>query len=173
MTSTARQKKKLESSEHLAMLIEQIILLSDNAKIQKSPVEIITEKAKSSNAKETTLEPESNNQREFFLAQQSYLMQSRNYQLFLKSLDEAYTTNVTQKFAFENYDGKKEAGGFEVISFKERVEVARKIHMNALLGAGHNHVQPKDMDAYRYWTMASKFNQMLSFIMYDRAISGG
>ena len=101
-------------------------------------------------------------------------MVSRNYQLFLDSLNEPYTSNLPKQQDFYNSEQKeKPESGFEVISYKERMQVARNVQMNALLGGGHNYVPPKDMESYKYWAIASKFNQLLSFLMYDRVTGGG
>jgi hypothetical protein len=170
----AVRKPRKDPNEHIASLIEEIMRLKD----RKSPVEIIAEvePKMTGSEKEASWEPEKEGHKETFsfFAHQSYVMISRNYQLFLESLNDPYTSNLPKQTpSYSTDEERKPEPGFEVISYRERVHVARNMHMNALMGGGHNHVPPKDMDAYKFWTMASKFNQLLSFMMYDRAISGG
>ena len=61
--------------------------------------------------------------------------------------------------------------GDEVISFKERKELVRKIMLNSLMHGDHNHIDPQQKQAYQFWKYASKFNRSLSQMMYDCAMS--
>jgi hypothetical protein len=94
--------------------------------------------------------------------------------------------------AFGNYD-KYNAGqdsedkekrnfnwGQEVITYKEVKDIARRIHMNALMSgdyvgdiSGHNSVGWQENQEYKFWKYASKFNELMSFILYDSVGSGG
>jgi hypothetical protein len=59
----------------------------------------------------------------------------------------------------------------EAISYKERKDFVRTIQMNALMGAMHNAVDPQIKEAYEMWKYASKFNQLMSFMMYEKVLS--
>jgi hypothetical protein len=59
----------------------------------------------------------------------------------------------------------------DAISYKERKDYVRTIQMNALMGGTHNAVDPKIKEAYEMWKLASKFNQLMSFMMYDSVLS--
>jgi len=63
--------------------------------------------------------------------------------------------------------------GEEVISYRERKELVRKMQMNALMQGGHNNVDPGAKERYEFWKYTSKFNLLMSFMMYERALSGG
>jgi len=61
--------------------------------------------------------------------------------------------------------------GEEVINYDERKETVRAIQMNAIMGGEHNYASPKMKEKYKFWKFSSKFNQLLSFLMYDRITS--
>ncbi len=61
--------------------------------------------------------------------------------------------------------------GAEVIDYGERVLHVRAIQANALLQGSHNYVDPRRAEEYKWWTMASKFNLLMSFSQYDHFLS--
>jgi hypothetical protein len=169
MMEKAAKRRKKDSDRHIAEIVEEILRLSE----KKSPVEKIAEEKPKTEPKAEWVS-EAKDEGDSFIAHQNYVMVSRNYQLFLESLNEPYTSNLPKNVdLYSESQNKGPEPGFEVISYKERLQVARNVQMNALLGGGHNYVPPKDMESYKYWTIASKFNQLLSFLMYDRVTGGG
>lgn len=87
---------------------------------------------------------------------------------------------------YNPYDDKKEDGkrnfewGQEVVTYSEIKDIVRRIHMNALLSgnssgdiSGHNSVSWQEVQDYKFWKYCSKFNEMMSFVLYDLVGSGG
>ncbi len=80
----------------------------------------------------------------------------------------------------EEKDKRKFSWGQEVITYREVKDIARRIHMNALMSgdyvgdiSGHNSIGWQENQEYKFWKYASKFNELMSFILYDSVGSGG
>jgi hypothetical protein len=102
----------------------------------------------------------------------SYDAATRRYQSYMASLPDG--SKRSGHSAYDSYSEPQKhtfkAKDSELISFKERKEVARVIQMNLLMGGGHNHVDPKQEELYKWWKL-DKFNLLMSFLMYDRILS--
>jgi hypothetical protein len=102
----------------------------------------------------------------------SYESATRRYQSYVAGLPDG--SKRSGHSAYDSYSEPKnhafKAKDSELISFKERKEVARVIQMNLLMGGGHNHVDPKQEELYKWWKL-DKFNLLMSFLMYDRILS--
>ena len=113
------------------------------------------------------------------------------YQKMLDSykrfLDEYLGNNANSVFK-ANYDyaandsSKKEfQWGDDVVNNLEMFDVARKIMMNAAMGgaglsaasAGNNTVSHYQREDYEMWKTMSKFNMLLSFLLYEKVMNGG
>ncbi len=89
-----------------------------------------------------------------------------------------YLRVTTQaKSAYEFYSAAESRSernfswGEEIINYKERKDLVRSMQMNAFMHGGHNHVDPSSKERYEFWKYASKFNLLMSFHMYDTALS--
>jgi hypothetical protein len=81
------------------------------------------------------------------------------------------TSSVNYAEVMDDLPKMSVVGDIDAISYKERKDYVRTIQMNALMGAMHNAVDPKMKDAYEMWKYASKFNQLMSFMMYETVLS--
>jgi hypothetical protein len=106
-----------------------------------------------------------------FVAKQQYDMLVRRYNEFMSNYLSDNPQTGQKAYDYISEKGKEWHWGDEVISYKERQEIARSVQMNALLGGSHNHVPPEMKEKYERWKDVSKFNMLLSFWMYDR-VSG-
>ncbi|MGM5482414.1 MAG: hypothetical protein ACQESF_03035 [Nanobdellota archaeon] len=99
-----------------------------------------------------------------------YSTQTSVYNNFMNSyMDEKYEkTGDTKNDISMPGETKSLKQGDEVIDYKERKEYAKKVMLNSRYG---NKTMPHSSQAekqkYEMWKASSKFNQILSFIMYD------
>jgi hypothetical protein len=114
---------------------------------------------------------------------QQYEKQLEQYKRFLSEyLKEAeYATKAYDAYQEKEDKGKRKfEWGQEVVTFREIKDIARRIHMNALLSgnstgdmSGHNSISWSEGQEYKFWKYASKFNEMMSFVIYDTIGGGG
>ena len=107
----------------------------------------------------------------------AYEQHSKSYTRFMNNyLYDASETNDTYGSGndtyYSDFDRKTESArlfeqGDEIINYHERIEYVRASVMNAIMHAPVNHVKPDSRERYEFWKMASKFNQILSFLYYD------
>jgi len=107
------------------------------------------------------------------VADQDYNRHTQVFKDFVSNYVENNGFVDTTKQPYEYQEGQSGSTGNteELISYKEKVEVARAIQMNALMHGNHNYVSPEAKERYEHWKNLSKFNTLLSHLMYDRAIS--
>lgn len=114
---------------------------------------------------EDTIEPDIKAEIEEAATTDMYAQHTDMYKRFHKEM----MKSIYQQVQTAEYTEEEKADAFswgdDVISYKERKEIVRKIQMNALLGAGHNHIDPQEKDRYEFWKYASKFNLTMSFLM--------
>lgn len=105
------------------------------------------------------------------------------YKRFLNAYLEEESNVFIPNYAYhdEKKTEKREfKWGEEVITYHEIKDIVRRIHMNALLSGNnmgtisvHNSVDWQESEDYKFWKYVSKFNEELSFIVYDLVGSGG
>ncbi|MBT4540576.1 hypothetical protein HOC35_03615 [Candidatus Woesearchaeota archaeon] len=115
---------------------------------------------------------------------EQYEKQLEQYKRFLSEyLKEAqYATEAYKAYQPDEGEEKKRKfeWGQEVVTFKEIKDIVRRIQMNALMSgnsvgdmSGHNSVSWDEAQEYKFWKYTSKFNETMSFIIYDSIGSGG
>ena len=90
---------------------------------------------------------------------------------YLKSTTMSIVTDHYQSYESEENDTRTFEWGEDIINYKERKDLVRNIQMNALMGGEHNFVDPSMKQLYEFWKYASKFNMMMSFLLYDTAFN--
>lgn len=98
----------------------------------------------------------------------SYTEHTSIYNKFMNS----YLYSNDNSVAIQNNsmpgDNKEVKQGGEVMDYRERKEYAKKVMMNARYGNKTlPHSSETDKLKYELWKASSKFNQLLSFVMYD------
>jgi len=94
----------------------------------------------------------------------------RHTDLYKEFHDQYLETVQTQdkNYEFETADDNPDwEWGQEVITYKERKDFTRIMHLNAIMGAPHNPVNPDTAERFEFWKYASKFNQLMSMLLYD------
>jgi hypothetical protein len=112
---------------------------------------------------------------EEWLARENYEFMTRNYQRFMEGYINApmQTALKAPEYSYVQEKKEKQFGwGDELIPYEERVELARKLQMNKLVGGPHNYVEPDKKQLYEYWKLISKFNEQLSFAIHDWVAAG-
>jgi len=106
-----------------------------------------------------------------------------DYQRFLNEYLNSNANSVfVSKYGYQQDTEKKKEfhWGNEVVSNLEMFDVARRIMMNAAMGSGliaaytgNNSVNHHEREDFEMWKNASKFNLLLSFLLYEKATNGG
>lgn len=98
-----------------------------------------------------------------------YSQHTSTYNKFMTKYLQA-EKSIAQKSNIGSIEKKKRfRQGDDIISYKERKEVIRKMMLNKMLNAELNIIDTDTKTQYENWKMGSKFNLLLSFIMYDSA----
>ena len=101
-----------------------------------------------------------------------YARHTELYKSFLSEYRKTIPTNNVNYLYLSSETAKEaETWAPEAITQKEREEYVRVVQMNNLMGGNHNHFDPGRKQAYEMWKYCSKFNELLSFMMYDRVLS--
>jgi hypothetical protein len=139
---------------------------TDKKKSKDKNIEIKIKKISKSNKK--------NNSKIKFNSYENMVMQAEynklleSYQKFhneyMNSQNDAYKENL---YSSEEKKERKFEHGEELINYKERLDLAKSIQMNSLMGGAHNYVDPSLKELYKFWKVQSAFNRQLSFMMYD------
>jgi len=106
------------------------------------------------------------------------------YKRFLATYLEEGSGTIASSYAYQTSDDKPKkrefSWGQEVVTYGEIKDIVRRVHMNALLGgnstgtlSGHNQIAWQEAEDFKFWKYTSKFNEMMSMILYDQAGSGG
>jgi len=104
------------------------------------------------------------------------------YQRFLNEyLNNNASSVFKPNYEYKNDENKKEFHwGDEVAPNLIMLDVARRIMTNAMMGsgimaayAGANTVSYLERQDYEMWKAMSKFNEQLSFLLYDKIFNGG
>ena len=101
----------------------------------------------------------------------AYARHTENYRKFHSEYIKSMASTGEYKSYTAESTSKVVSWVEEAISYKERKELVRTIQMNALMGGAHNPVDTSLKEAYEHWKMCSKFNELMSFMMYDLVIS--
>lgn len=180
---STRSKKKQEVNEKDNGLVKKVRKSKD--KHDKDIVVIIDESEKHKEELDEQMESITIDMDGFEKIHiEQYQKQLEQYKRFLNEyLKEAqYTAKAYDAYQDDKEkDGKRKfEWGQEVVTFREIKDIARRIHMNALLSgnstgdmSGHNSISWSEGQEYKFWKYASKFNEMMSFIIYDSIGSGG
>lgn len=98
-----------------------------------------------------------------------YQKQVEQYKRFLEEyLKEAKGSMADYGYAAEEAKSSRNfEWGQEIINHSKIRDLARRMQMNAVLGGNHNQVTSEERNDYEFWKYASKFNLMMSFILYD------
>ncbi|MBN2458401.1 hypothetical protein JXB31_04705 [Candidatus Woesearchaeota archaeon] len=104
----------------------------------------------------------------------SYLHHSELYCRFMKEYLKDSQAGITMQSAAESLQGSSQKKGFEqgeeLINYHERINHVRAVMMNSLMHAPVNNVDLGAKERYEFWKMASKFNQVMSFLYYDSVL---
>ena len=122
------------------------------------------------NSTETNTPPS----REEFLINEFYTKSREAFKKFLSDYLSEVTTSYQDHYSYQYSDEsstKLTTWADEAFTYKERMDVVRKIMMNELFGAGNNHISPDEMERYKMWTKVLKANQQLSFIYRDSIVN--
>ncbi len=106
------------------------------------------------------------------LSIQSFYEKAREaYSQFLSDYLKEHTTPYNESYSY-SFESKKtmQTWAKDTFSYKERIDVVRKMMMNNLFGSMCNHISPDEKERYKVWTMVSKANQQLSFIYRDSVV---
>ncbi|MBI5392336.1 hypothetical protein HZA96_00570 [Candidatus Woesearchaeota archaeon] len=114
---------------------------------------------------------------------EQYQKMLADYQKFLSEyLNNSASSIFAPKYDYQQETGKKKEfkWGNEVVSNLEMFDVARKIMTNAAMGSGlvaaytgNNTVNHHEREDYEMWKNSSKFNMLLSFLLYEKVMNGG
>jgi hypothetical protein len=166
------KKARPKIPDNILLSIEAMIEQTLGKKITTASVDNKVEKPLKKKD-ETSIEKEIKPIEEF-IARQQYELQTRQYQQFMANY---LAESMLPKKAGYDYSFAEEKQqwkwGDELISYKEREQVARVIMMNSLMGGIHNHAHPEVKERYNGWRDGNKFNMLVSFMMYDRASGTG
>jgi len=97
----------------------------------------------------------------------SYEKHTEAYKQFHKQYMASMTISSATDYYHEEEEGSKWEWGDELITYQERKEYVRSTMMNALMQGNHNPVDPGNKERYEFWKTASKFNWLLSTMLYD------
>jgi len=103
---------------------------------------------------------------------------ARHTELYMRFFSE-YMRSTNQNHSGYNFYSSEETSktqfswGDEVINYKERKELVRKMQLNKVMQGDHNYVDPQDKEAYEHWKNVSKFNMLMSFHMYANVFNCG
>jgi len=107
------------------------------------------------------------------LFEEAYL---KHTQLYSDFMNQYLSMSQSIKNNYEAYSNSQKttrtfSWGDEIINYKERKEMVRVVQMNALMQGEHNHIDPDTKERYELWKYASKFNLLMSFMMYEKALT--
>ncbi len=101
----------------------------------------------------------------------------RHTELYRQFMSEQYQPVMQRPDSYYKYAPQGDNGrdafawGDDVISYHERKSLVKKMMVNAVMHGEHNPVDPRKKEAYKFWKYASKFNFMMSTLMYDKAFN--
>lgn len=103
-----------------------------------------------------------------------YMRHAEIYRQFMSSQYQQPAQKATADYEYNTSDDSGRAAfawGDEIISYSERKVLVKKMMVNSIMHGEHNPIDPRKKDAYKFWKYASKFNFLMSTLMYDKALN--
>jgi hypothetical protein len=148
-------------NEEIQRAIDQVKGISDDSLVAK------LDKAKKDGLKSRIEKAIKEKANKLALAiEETYKKLSESYKAFHREYMKENRAQAYDRYIPEEQKEKDFKWGDEVISYEERKEVARKIQMNAMMGGGHNHIDPRKKEDYEFAKL-DKFFLMQSFMRYE------
>lgn len=94
--------------------------------------------------------------------------QSSYSRIMSEYLNNSYNSSYQSKYDSESEE-RTFRHGDEIMGYHERTKINQKMMMNAMLGKESTDISAEDKQKYEIWKATSKFNQLLSFVLYDKA----
>lgn len=93
------------------------------------------------------------------------------YSAFMNEyLNSSYNSSYEATYDLSDPSEKDFRHGDEIMGYHERKKINEEMVMNEVMGKESTSISAEDKQKYEFWKAANKFNQMLSFVLYDKAV---